>query len=192
MAAALRQLEPFVKSGDHLRTGRDLSGIGLRSREILGNWLLCAVANHHAGHERFLFSSDPTGGDGLLHDLDRGSMHATEHVIVMGGHRKSTATSNLILEAVRKKMGKGGKPYASGKTLVVFIDGGDQIWYPNEVARMLPGDRFFEAVWAIALNAMRGQSYIYGVTRLDVRLPAPCWLVEINSSFSSWSVTPVQ
>ena len=39
----LKELEPFVRNGEHLQTGKPFKRFGgMRSREILANWLLRA------------------------------------------------------------------------------------------------------------------------------------------------------
>ena len=59
LAVALKELEPFVRSGDALRTGKPLNKFGgMRPREMLSNWLLCAALNSTKESE-MTFSSDP-------------------------------------------------------------------------------------------------------------------------------------
>ena len=82
MELALKQIEPFVKSGVHLQSGKPFEKLGgMRSREVLANWLLCATSNAIDGR-RMTFSSDPTGSDGIVRDEDSGEACPTEHVIV--------------------------------------------------------------------------------------------------------------
>src|SRR5262245_47994634 len=123
MELALKQIEPFVKNGVHLQSGKPFEKLGgMRSREILANWLLCATINAIEGR-RLTFSSDPTGGDGIVRDEDTGETFPTEHVMVprqKGGDNADAQA--LILEAIELKRSKGGEAYASGKTLVVFLD----------------------------------------------------------------------
>jgi hypothetical protein len=65
LAVALKELEPFVRKGEHLQTGRPFDKFGgMRSREILANWLVC-VATNAATEGELTFCSDPTGGDGI-------------------------------------------------------------------------------------------------------------------------------
>ena len=53
----------------------------------------------------------------------------------------------LVLAAVAQKQGKGGAAYASGKTLIVFLDSGTGEWFPNRAAKALPKLVDFAAVW---------------------------------------------
>jgi hypothetical protein len=39
-----------------------------------------------------------------------------------------------------------GEPYASGKTLIVFLDAAVGEWFPNRVARALPDPLYFATV----------------------------------------------
>lgn len=83
LAVALRELEPFIRHGAHLQNGRPFKQLdGMRSREALANWLLCAASNFAHGSERMSFTSDPTGGDGLIHDSQTQLTWKTEHVMV--------------------------------------------------------------------------------------------------------------
>jgi hypothetical protein len=61
----------------------------------------------------------------------------------------------LILEAIELKRSKGGAAYASGKTLIVFLDADAGAWFPNRVARALPQPLHFAAVWVVGLQRRR-------------------------------------
>lgn len=62
MEIGLKELEPFVRDGMHLQSGKPFEQMGgMRSREAIANWLLCAVVNH-TGQRELSFTSDPTGG----------------------------------------------------------------------------------------------------------------------------------
>ena len=59
MKLALKELEPFVKSGRLLQTGRPLKQFrGMLPREVLANWLLCATVNAVEGRQ-LTFSAIP-------------------------------------------------------------------------------------------------------------------------------------
>ncbi len=193
MKLALKELEPFIRDGQHLQTGKSFERFdGLRSREILGNWLLCAAINHNFGRERLTFSSDPRGGDGIIQDTEGGTTWDMEHVIVPAsrdGSDREAAT--LILKAIQDKQNKGGKAYASGKTLVVFSNARGGEWYPNHLGRQLPVPLDFDAVWVVALQGVENGEYVYGVTRLE-REGSPVWRVHIAADFENWRVEPVQ
>jgi hypothetical protein len=194
MELALKQIEPFVRSGAHLRSGKPFEKFGgMRSREMLANWLLCATINAIDGRQ-LTFSSDPTGGDGIVRDEDSGETCPTEHVMVprQSGGDKADAQA-LILEAIELKRSKGGAPYASGKTLVVFLDADAGAWFPNRVARALPQPLHFATVWVIGLQKIVNGAYVYGITHLDVgNRNAPAFLVRITPGFDAWEVTDVQ
>jgi len=105
----------------------------------------------------------------------------------------SGGIDDLILQAVRDKQSKGGAAYAAGKTLVVFLENGGGSWYPNRVARQLPAELKFDAVWVVGLQGVEDGRYVYGVTLLDVRDGnAPTWCVVIANDFCSWKVEAVQ
>jgi hypothetical protein len=189
---ALKELEPFVRNGQHLATGRPFKRFGgMRSREALANWLLCAVVNSTEEIERVTFSSDPIGGDGIIYDDVSGFAFRTEHVYVP--RADETAVGNietLILERIEQKRAKGGAPYASGKTLIVFLDSGGGSWYPDKVAKQMPEPVHFDAIWVVGLREVTAGKYVYAVTRVDELVfgITPKWLVRLAGDFQSWTV----
>ena len=147
LEVALKELERFVRNGQHLLTGRRFRNFGgMLPREAWANWLLCAAINEVDGRSP-TFSSDPAGGDGLKVDISTGDAVAqTEHVMVPSPRgRVETEPKTLILRAVDKKR-RNGAAYADGKTLCVFLnaDVGNRTWRPNEVARELPDPLYFK------------------------------------------------
>ncbi len=188
----LKELEPFIRDGIHLETGRPFHKFGaLRSREILANWLLCVVLNFANKSEQFILSTDPNNGDGLICDKTTKIGIPTEHVSVSQWDGKSQDIMSLILSRIEMKQNKGGSAYAIGKLLVVFLnnDGGE--WYPNKIANNLPKPLDYEGVWVICLEGVINEEYTYGVTRLDAN-GCPVWLVHINKTFDNWSVEQIQ
>jgi hypothetical protein len=63
-----------------------------------------------------------------------------------GGAAAAGNIENLILAKIHQKLVKGGEAYASGKTLVVFLDSGGGPWYPHKVAEQLPDPILFDAI----------------------------------------------
>jgi hypothetical protein len=190
LAAALKELEPFIRNGEHLQTGKPFEQFGgMRSREMLANWLVCVVTNWADGRQ-LTFSSDPTGGDGIIEDMATGETWLTEHVLVP--HLRGGETDDaeaLILRAIEEKQRKGGAAYAAGKTLIVFLNAGAGIWYPNRVARQLPKPLHFGAAWAVGLQFVDGGEYVYAVTNLDLSDgDAPAFLVRISKGFDAWKI----
>jgi hypothetical protein len=105
LAVALKELEPFVRSGRHLETGKPFRSMGdMRSREALANWLLCAAISWVDGRS-LMFCSDPLKGDGSIVDTATGEAVAqTEHVMVAGFRVDEEADlKTLILRAVKQK-----------------------------------------------------------------------------------------
>jgi len=197
LGIALKELERFVRHGRHLQSGKPFARLKMRSREALANWLLCVAGNYAYGANRFTFSSDPNGGDGLITDAITGETVSTEHVFVVGPHPGSDDPQPQDVEAqiqqqIEKKQQKGSAAYASGKTLVVFSNAVGW-WNPNNLAKRLSEPLDFDAVWVVALNGVQNGEYAYNVTRLDLRRGnAPVWRVTIAPDFTSWRVEPVQ
>src|ERR1700730_16995399 len=92
---ALKELEPFIRDGRHLYTGRPFERFGdLRSRELTANWMICAVLNAGRPTNRFTFTCDPQGGDGIIYDREEEIGWPTEHVMVpkaASGERRDMA-----------------------------------------------------------------------------------------------------
>jgi len=165
----------------------------MRSREALANWLLCAVLNPDTRSERFTFTSDPLGGDGIIYDSSSKESYQTEHVMVpklRAGDARSIEA--LIVQAAKQKQEKGGKPYAEGKILIVLLDAGGGEWYPNRATRLLPATNFLE-VWVVGLQFAQDGNYVYGVSKLEMLASgAPTWTVQIAATFDAWTVRRMQ
>jgi hypothetical protein len=192
---ALKELERFVRNGEHLQTGRPLARFGgLRCREILANWLICVALNFTNKEERFTFSSDPLGGDGIICDTVTETMWPTEHVLVpRSGSGRAAGIEALILTAIERKQSKGAAPYASGKILVVFSNANGGKWFPNKVAKRLPETLYFKEVWVVSLQSVKAGEYAYGVTLLDLSDGnAPTWSIRIGKDFDVWHVGAIQ
>ncbi|MEW6597854.1 MAG: hypothetical protein AB1429_10195 [Pseudomonadota bacterium] len=191
---ALKELEPFIRDGRHLQAGKPFARFGdLRSREILGNWLLC-VAMAAAGEGDFYFTTDPTGGDGIICEADSEATWPTEHVMVPElGDSDAPSVEDRVLAQIRLKVEKGGAAYATGKTLLVFLNAAGGAWHPNRVARLLPSPLHFDTAWAMGLQEVIDGAYVYGVTNLNVAGGnAPTWRVSVAPDFKSWTVERVQ
>jgi hypothetical protein len=198
LKTALKELEPFIRNGRRLQVGGKFKNFGgLRPRELLGNWLFCVACNASVGDNRYMFTSDPGHGDGLIVNETDGTVLETEHVFVPGPHpgaplgRNQDEPMALILEKIAHK----NDPKYAGKTLVVLCNdaGTGAAWHPNMVRRALPEGLPFEAVWAMSLQGVFDGSYVYGVTWFHPGFDnAPTWRVRIAPDFGSWQVEAVQ
>lgn len=190
---ALKELEPFIRAGDHIETGRPFARFGgMRSREATANWLLCAAYNAAKGWDCLTFTSDPVGGDGVLVDQQTGETWRTEHVMVPN-RDNSVDLEDRIINAVSSKQAKGGLPYAQGKTLVVFLNAGGQVWFPDKLVCRLPDPLHFDAVWVIGLERVEDGEYVYNVVLLDGSTgSAPAVRVHIAKDFGDWHVEGVR
>lgn len=192
LKTCIKELEPYVRDGNHLKTGRRFKKFGnLSSSEILGCWLLAAVLCHEAKSEKIRICTDPQGGDGTLYDIIEKQSYPIEQVMVTGWKQVDKDSETLILEQINKKQNKGGKAYASGKTLVVFLDRKGEGWFPNRVARRLPKKLDFDDVWVVGLQEFIDDTYSYNVTQLNA-LGCPIWRIYIKQSFEAWEVKKIQ
>lgn len=188
MKMCLNELEKFIRDGNHLETGKPLTRFGgLRSREILGNWLLCAVVNFERQSEFLRICTDPQGGDGVIYDVEKKNLEYMEHVLVSKNSKTTKNTETLILEQINKKRNKGGEAYASGKSLVVFLNKEGEGWFPNKIAKKLPAALYFNSVWIVGLHGVVDEEYIYNVAKLEVG-GCPVWQVSIRKDFDAWVV----
>ncbi|EHL32312.1 hypothetical protein [Legionella drancourtii] len=191
LKACIKELERFIRNGNHLETGREFQKFGnLRSREVLGCWLLAAVLNHEAKSEDIKICTDPLGSDGILFDTKKNISHPLEQVMIARCNPSDKKTEELILELIHKKQNKGGKSYASGKTLVVFLNRKGDSWYPNRLTKILP-QLDFNAVWVVGLQEMVNDSYSYNVTQLS-RGGCPIWRINIKNTFDDWIIKKIQ
>jgi hypothetical protein len=77
------------------------------------------VKNFEFGSERFAFSSDPTGGDGLVVDLRDGHSWFIENVMVPNLAGEADPIDARILAAIAHKQARGAE-YAHGKSWLYF------------------------------------------------------------------------
>lgn len=192
MKAGLKELEPFIRNGKHLETGKPFRNFGgLRSREILGNWLLCSALNFELKSDCLRICTDPQGGDGIIVDKRDNHIEHMEHILISRNNSSTKNTETLILEHINKKRKKGEKAYASGKSLVVFINKKGCKWTPNRLAKKLPLNLYFNGVWVIGLENITNGKYLYNVVKLDIS-GCPIWQVMIKSNFKEWLVKRIQ
>jgi hypothetical protein len=191
---ALIELEPFVRNPKSLFTGRGLKQFGgMRPREMWANWLVCAVYGFDQ-EVPLTFCSDPVGGDGIFLNTETGETLPSEHVMVpppRANDRDDIETR--ILKKIDLKRNKGQMAYASGKTLVLFVEGGNGEWSANKVAKRLPEPLYFAVVWVVGLQRVVAGEYEYAVTSLDLSHGnAPTWIIRIAKDFDSWAVRRIQ
>lgn len=192
---ALRELSGYVKDPRRLRTGKPSKRFGgLRPREMWGNWLLCATISAAEGRD-FEFTSDPTGGDGIIRDKANGDTWPTEHVFVPpGAGEVEVDVEDLVMAAINAKNDRGAV-YAENKTLVVFVDVAGGSWHPNRVARRVDNSLHFDAAWLVSLHGVASDgTYDYDVACLDWddQGNAPIWRVSIAPGFDGWKVQRIQ
>jgi hypothetical protein len=192
LKVALKEIEPLIRDPRHLQTGKPFEKFGgMRPREMVANWLLCAAIQAVEGHE-MMFYTDPLHGDGIIRDEATGQTFPTEHVYV-SQYSTGPNAQTLILNAINHKQA-WKDAYAAGKTLVVFLDTpAVGQWYPTSVARVLPNPLHYAAVWVVGFSKLEGEDYIYGLTMLDPSQEnAPAVLVRIHKEFDAWEVVQIQ
>ncbi|MGJ4972878.1 hypothetical protein ACQR1N_31100 [Bradyrhizobium sp. HKCCYLRH1073] len=196
LAIALKEVEPFIRNGEHLQTGKTFAKLnGMRSREILANWLISVVFNDRVGAERLSFVAvrEEIGGDGVLWDTETGETWPTEHVMVPRQNPEGLDLETSILAAIAAKQGKGDAAYAEGKTLVMFLNAGGEEWFPNRVAKAVKRPILFGAIWIVGLQTADDGKYVYNVVELDEENGVGhVWRVHIAPKFDGWTVEVVQ
>lgn len=190
--AVLCDMEPWVKNPKILYVGRS-GNFQLLPREILANWLLCAVGNSVSGNNSLTFCNDPFGGgDGIIIDRENGDQMVTEHIFIPK-HKKQEekSTEELFIDAVKKKQNKGNKAYAEGKHLVIFCDGIGK-WFPNKVGRRIQGIHNFSSVWAIGLERVENENFYFYWVAFFNETHTPVSQVKIDFQEKKWSVEKIQ
>jgi hypothetical protein len=167
---------------------------GMMPRELLGNLLVCVVANaenNEPGRFTIAIEERAPGADGIIFDTKTGGGPLAEHTLARGDGDAQN-DERAILEAIKKKQDKGGEPYASGKQLVVLVTTSGE-WSPKSVTMNLPDPLDFDSVLVIRPERAEDNEYAYSVTVLDeVRVDAlPVWRVRIHEDFESWEVERV-
>ena len=192
LEAVLSDMEPWIKNPKILYSGR-AGNIKLLPREILANWLLCALGNSNVSNDPFTFCNDPFGGgDGIIINRDSGEQMVTEHIFVPKHQKKDKKSAeDLIVEAVQKKQSKGRKAYAEGKHLIIFCDGIGN-WFPNKVGRKIQKTHNFSSVWAIGLERVQNENYYYYWVALFNTNHSPISQIKIDFQKKKWSVKIVQ
>ena len=192
LAVALKELEPYIRDGRKIKSHPEFKSIKQRPRELLGNWLLCAVANADRGVETVHIYEDPFGnGDGMLVDQTTGEKMFIEQVYARAEEGKDAEA--LITRAFSLKAGKG-EEYAAGRTLVILSEAGGA-YFPNRLARQLKGKHHFKGVWLLGLDAAAIAEGRYAYTVADISGdtdPAPVWRVTLADDFSEWTVERIQ
>lgn len=109
LAIALKEIEAFIRNGEHLQTGKTFAKFnGMRSREILANWLISVVFNDRVGAERLTFVAirEEIGSDGVLWDTETNETWPTEHVMVPRQNPDGLDLEARILNAIAAKQAK--------------------------------------------------------------------------------------
>lgn len=140
------------------------------------------------------FTSDPLGGDGIIYDNAMERAWPTEHILVPRARAGEIQDVEArLLSAIEMKQSKGGAAYASGKTLIVFLNIGGGQWFPNRVAKRPPATLNFDDVWVVSLQGVEASEYVYGVTQLhDDGGDAAIWRVRIRKDFDAWEIERIQ
>jgi hypothetical protein len=120
----------------------------------------------------------------------------TEHVMVSENrksHLKDAPIESQIFQAYCAKIAKGGRAYALGKILVIFLHTGAGKWHPRKAAKKFPKDLIFSDVWVFALQSFENGEFTYGVAQLGgTERAAQTWTVKIDDQFAAWQVEMIQ
>lgn len=170
---------------------------GLLMREVLGNWLVCAVLNAGSVNaQRCTFTSDPKGGgaDGALLDTATGLAMATEHVMATRwskgklAEKVNESAEQLVAEAIQHKNAKGPK-YGTDKILVVYLEANVPGFSPRAIREHIPPGTAFADVWVVIPQA---GYWDYDVIHASSPfVDPPTYRVSISKEFDDWKVTPL-
>lgn len=191
LAVALKELEPHIRDGRKIKSHPEFKSIKQRPRELLGNWLMCAVANAERGAETIHIYSDPFDGDGMLVNSATDEKMFIEQVYARA--EDGADAEALITKAFFLKAGKG-EEYAAGRTLVILSDASGS-YFPNRLARQFKGKHHFMGVWLLGLDAaaIAERRYTYTIADISGETElAPVWRVTLADDFSTWAVDRMQ
>jgi hypothetical protein len=192
MDAALRPIRAFLRDPELLRDGEPLKYFGgMLPREFLGNWLICAASYAADPDSRLHFTTDPTGGDGLLYNTTTKQPYPTEHVVVprVTDDGENRATEELIAAGVAHKLSKG-REYARGMNLIVLIDGYQHRveWNTGTAAQLLPPNDF-ASIWVAGRSDETADHVDFSVTRLAPVEPGLDMFFRVRITATGWQTT---
>lgn len=189
------QIQPILKNPHLLKVGRQYTNIKLRPREVLGAFIICAVARFISG-QSWTIARDPMGGDGVVLCMDESRWAEgafLEQVYVSRLKEKSPATIDEIIGRIEveiKKKHDKGKSYSEDRHLVIFLDIEGLLDYQQvkkNVDRIKDGG--FDSYW---LFAPWDKSYSYLVFLLKAAKDQPtAYSIEIAEDFRKWKVNRI-
>lgn len=186
----LPDLKRFIEDPAILRTGVDRANFKSRPREILVNWIYCAVGNATDPNFDLTFCTDVTGGDGILKNRKTEEIQPTEHVMVYSHKPTTLSLNDQIIAAIKLKTEQGEK-YARKFLMVFCYETGS--WEPSVVAANIPKDHVFHSIWIVALESSGADGHRYSLTELDPKhSKAPTWRLQFNADFAGWTVEQPQ
>jgi hypothetical protein len=195
LSAAIKEIGPFIV-GNKLGK-RFKSYDGLLLREVLGNWLLCAILNDQcATPGRYTFTTEPKGGgaDGAILDKTTGLAMATEHVMATRWRdgklveKVEEGADQLVAEAILHKKSKGPR-YGTDKILVVYLEANVAGYSPRAIREHLPPDTAFADVLVVV---PQGGLWEYDVIHASSTFAdPPTYRVSISKDFDDWKVEPL-
>ncbi len=190
---AIREIGPFIVGNELGKRFKSYDGLLLR--EVVGNWLVCAILNDQcATPDRYTLTTEPKGGgaDGAIIDRTTGLAMATEHVMAtkwVDGKLAENVTESaeqLVTEAIRLKNAKGSR-YGTNKILVIYLEANVRDYSPRAIREHLPPDTAFADVWVVV---PQGGLWDYDVIHVDSAfVDPPTYRVSITEAFGDWNVT---
>ena len=107
------------------------------------------------------------------------------------GHAAAAGnTEQLILAKIQQKHVKGGEAYASGKTLVVFLNSGEATGIRTRLQSSCRTQSFSMGYGWSAYMASSPANITYFATRIDLA-GTPKWRVRIAPDFDDWTVETI-
>ncbi len=193
LRAAIKEIGPFIVGNELGKRFKSYNGLLLR--EVLGNWLLCAILNDQcATTDRYTFTSEPKGGgaDGAILDKTTGLAMATEHVMATRwrdgklDENLNESAEQLVVAAMLHKEAKGPR-YGTDKMLVIYLEANVAGYSPRAIREHLPSDTAFADVWLVV---PQGGLWEYDVIHVGSPLAdPPTYRVSITEAFDDWTIT---
>lgn len=178
-------IEPIVRNPKRIRNGRKLKNIALLPREVLGLFLLCAVARHIDIND-WTIGSDPEERDGVVicqSGLREGEAFAVEQVYI-----PNTLEGNLtqlVICSIVSKSSKGSQ-YGKDRHLIVLCDKKGDLDH-QVIKKSVASNNIFNSYWIIGKSdSLKFEYFVFSPkTKTD---PIAAYLVLINKDFNDWKV----
>ena len=184
----------IVTNPKEIRVGRNIEGLSLKPREVLGLFILSCVVRSISG-KNWRPGLEPYKGDGTIVNLESGDKQGydaafIEQVYVYFHNRVGELTSSEIVseigKQIKKKSEKGGE-YTKNRHLLIFLDVTGGLDYQKVKSYLSGINNRFDSYWLFAKSEKIGHEYYVFCLEASVDQPAAYKLV-FSDDFRNYKV----